>query len=231
MRRNGQQLALAFRTHGGARPGAGRKRIAPRPGVPHRARPAHDPRHPVHVTLRAGTLPLSLRSPLAFGAVRGALARASRRCFRVIAFSVQADHLHLIVEADAASRLRSGLQGLAIRVAKAVNHLLKRRGMVWTDRYHARVLTSPRAVRHALVYVLQNFRKHRAGGHGLDPCSSAAWFPGWKNQRLPSPPSSPVAGARTWLARWGWRRLGLIDVDERPAGDNRAHRPLARPIS
>src|SRR5262245_5528750 len=231
MRRHGQQLGLAFRTHGGARPGAGRKRVAPRPGVPHRTRALHDPRHPVHMTLRAGTLPVSLRSPLAFHAVRGALARASRGPFRVIAFSVQADHLHLIVEADAASRLRSGLQGLAIRIAKAVNHALKRRGTVWTDRYHARALTTPRAVRHALVYVLQNFRKHCAGGRALDPCSSAAWFTGWKNQRLPSPPGSPVETARTWLAGWGWRRLGLIDVDEQPSARRMQARLPARPAT
>jgi hypothetical protein len=168
------------------------------------------------VTLRAARLPFSLRAQPAFYAVRNALAHASRRSFRVIAFSVQADHLHLVVEADSAARLRAGLQGLAIRVAKAVNRALKRRGAVWTDRYHARALTTPRAVRHALVYVLQNFRKHRAGGCGPDRCSSAAWFAGWKDQRVPLPSGSPVATARTWLARWGWRRLGLIDVDEGP---------------
>jgi REP element-mobilizing transposase RayT len=228
MRRHGQQLALAFRTHGGARPGAGRKRLAPRPGVPHRTRPAHDPRHPVHVTVRAARLPLSLRSRPVFHAVRDALACASRQSFRVIAFSVQADHLHLVVEADAASRLRSGLQGLAIRAAKAVNHALKRRGTVWADRYYARALTNPRAVRHAFVYVLQNVRKHRAGGRDLDPCSSAAWFPGWKDQRLPLSSDSPVATARTWLARWGWRRLGLIDLDEGPRMGTMCARRIAR---
>jgi len=201
---------------------AGRKRVAPRPGVPHRPRAPHDRHHPVHVTLRAGALPVSLRADAVFPAVRGALGRASRTAFRVIAFSVQADHLHLVVEADSRRRLTTGVQCLAIRVAKAVNRALGRRGAVWAERYHARALTTPRAVRHALVYVLQNWRKHRPAAPGLDPCSSAAWFSGWQSvPRLAAPPCSPVAIARTWLARWGWRRYGLIDEREAPRGTGR----------
>jgi hypothetical protein len=217
MPRRPQQLAFVVRTHGGARPGAGRPRVAARLGVPHRPRTPHDPHYPVHVTLRAGTLPVSLRSARVFPAVRCALARASRAAFRVIAFSVQADHLHLVVEADAGRRLPTGIQGLAIRVAKAVNRALGRRGAVWAERYHARAPTTPRAVRHAFVYVLQNNRKHRPAARGLDPCSSASWFDGWRNVlRQPAAPCSPVAMARTWLARWGWRRHGLIDEREAP---------------
>ena len=121
------------------------------------------------------------------------------------------DHLHLIVEADDRATLARGVRGLAIRVARAVNRALDRRGAVCADRYHARALTSPRAVRHALIYVLMNRRKHCAGERGLDPCSSAPWFTGWRNAlaTLPGPP--PVVGARTWLAAVGWRRHGLID--------------------
>lgn len=212
----GRQLAFVIRTHGGARDGAGRKRSASRPGVAHRARTAHDPRHPVHVTLRAARLPMSLRSARLFPAVRDALARASRDNFRVIAFSVQRDHLHLIVEAGSARRLTTGIQGLAIRVAKAANRMLGRRGALWADRYHARAVATPRAVRHALVYVLQNWRKHLAGARGLDPCSSAAWFAGWRSVTPAPARRSPVALASTWLARWGWRRHGLLEEHEAP---------------
>jgi hypothetical protein len=133
-----------------------------------------------------------------------------------LAFSVQHDHVRLIVEADAARDLSRGIQGLAIRAAKAVNHVLGRRGAVWGDRYHARDLTTPRAVRNALVYVLQNYRKHAHDrGQRFDPCSSAPWFTGWK-YRLQTAMSAPVVTARTWLARWGWRRQGLLDADEEP---------------
>jgi putative transposase len=129
---------------------------------------------------------------------------------------VQADHLHLLVEAVGTTALARGLQGLAIRVAKAVNHILGRHGAVWGDRYHARALATPREVRNALVYVLQNWRKHIPGARGVDARSSAGWFDGWRTAvtRPVGPP--PVSVARTWLARIGWRRYGPIDVGETP---------------
>jgi len=214
-------LQLAFpppRTWGGRRPGAGRKR-APgrRPSVPHRARPAHVAAHPVHVTLRASEALRCLRSRCVFPAVRCALAASSKAQFRIIEFSVQADHVHLVAEAGGKRSLASGIRGLAIRLARAVNRALGRRGRVWGDRYHARALTRPWAVRHALVYVLTNFRKHSPAVTGLDPCSSAPWFTGWRTPGVRigiGPP--PVAFARTWLARVGWRRHGLIDPAEKP---------------
>jgi len=212
------QLSLpAPRTWGGRRAGAGRK-LTPgcRPSVPHRPRPTHTAAHPVHVTLRSGPAVRCLRSNRAFPAVRRALYVASRENFRIIHFTVQDDHLHLIVEADDTRALSRGMRGLAIRVARAVNRALGRRGAVWGDRFHARALTTPRAVRNALVYVLMNRRKHRAGERGLDPCSSAPWFRGWREPvaTLLGPP--PVVAARTWLAAVGWRRHGLLGLDERP---------------
>src|SRR5437016_6704993 len=181
----------------------------PRRPTPH-ARPVHVPTHPVHVTLRSTSAVRCLRSARVFPAVRRALAVASHAGFRILHFSVQDDHLHLIVEADDRRALGRGLRGLAIRVARAVNRALNRRGAVWTDRYHARALTSPRAVRNALVYVLMNRRKHRDGERGLDPCSSALWFTGWRSPAPPPPAAMPVVRARTWLAAVGWHRHGLL---------------------
>jgi len=108
------------------------------------------------------------------------------------------------------------VQGLAIRVAKAVNRVLGRRGAVWGDRYHARTLATPREVRHALVYVLQNWKKHVPGARGADPRSSAAWFTGWRTPLASTLGPAPTAAARTWLARIGWRRHGLLDIGEAP---------------
>jgi REP element-mobilizing transposase RayT len=166
--------------------------------------------------LRACSAAPSLRIEGLFIAVRNALAKASRNGFRVLHFSVQADHVHLLVEADAPSCFRRGVQGLAIRVAKAVNRRLGRRGSVWEGRYHARILRTPREVRNALVYVLNNIRKHVRDARGLDSRSSARWFDGWRGRRQVVTGRSPLANARTWLARVGWRRRGLIDVDECP---------------
>jgi len=108
------------------------------------------------------------------------------------------------------------MQWLAARAAKAINGLLRIRGNVWGERYHARELVAPRAVRNALVYVLMNVRKHFPSvGAGVDACSSAPWFDGFVTHR-PATTGSPVRAPRTWLAGIGWRRHGLIRLDERP---------------
>ena len=205
-------------TWGGRREGAGRKPNELRPGVWHLRRPEHDARHPVLVTMRADRRLLqSLRSEKVFRAVRRALALSSRSNFRVIHFSVQTDHLHLVVEADAQEQLSRGLQGLAGRCAKAINRASARRGRVWSDRYHARALRTPREVRAAIVYVLQNFRKHLRAPATVDPRSSGRWFDGWAHAIDPTSEPSPVRVPHTWLASVGWRRAcGFIRSDEAP---------------
>jgi len=122
----------------------------------------------------------------------------------------------LVVEADAPTRFVRGVQGLVIRLARAINRALHRRGPVWHGRYHAHILENPREVRNALVYVLNNIRKHLPGAVGLDPCSSARWFDGWQGIIAASAAVVLVASARTWLGSIGWRRHGLIDVAEAP---------------
>jgi len=214
------QLSLPQpRTWGGRRTGAGRK-LTPgrRPGVPHRARPAHIAAYPVHVTLRSGRAVRCLRAARAFPAVLRALAAASHHGFRILHFSVQDDHLHLIVEADDTRALGRGLRGVTIRVARAVNRALGRRGRVWGDRYHARALATPREMRHCLVYVLLNRGKHCEEECGLDPCSSALWFDGWREPVAPAAAAAPVVRARTWLAAVDWRRHGLLPIDEQLRG-------------
>ena len=166
----------------------------------------------------------SLRRQDTFPAVRAALKAAGKPAFRVTQFSVQSDHLHLVVEGTDKVTLALGLRGLVVRLARAINRVLGRSGSVWGDRYHARAVTTPREVRQGLVYVIMNFRKHlRHQPWGLDPCSSAPWFAGFRDlariRPPPAPPGEPaVSPSMTWLGRVGWRRHGLIGVYERPAG-------------
>jgi hypothetical protein len=230
-----------------------------------------------------------LRSQHVLPTLRLAIAGADRRDperFRIVGYSVQYDHIHLLVEASNQQALSSGMSSVAIRIARSVNALVGRRGRFWADRWYGRALTSPRQVRTALVYVLASFRKHsrRGLGPGIDPFSSGAWFDGWQEGSLvvagsvgptgsvevtgagKSPPGAerappgrdfiddgirdavrdavqergalrtaghqpalgaaprfipeapPVSRPQTWLARVGWRRYGLLRLDESPAG-------------
>jgi REP-associated tyrosine transposase len=204
------QLALFRR--GGRRPGAGRKPAGPRRRVSHRARPAHSRHHPVHVTLRVRAELPSLRARARFAPVRAAILASARTDFHVLHYSVQGDHIHLIVEADDRAALSRGMQGLCVRAAKGLNRALGRRGAVFADHYHARALATPREVRNAIAYVLLNWRKHIGWARGIDPCSSGDSFDGWRGRT-----ALAVGQARTWLARVGWLRHGRISIDERPA--------------
>lgn len=165
----------------------------------------------------------NLRAQSLVAAGRHALAKASREWFRLIHFSMQSNHIHLMVEAKDTSALSRGMAGLTIRLARAINSELGRSGRVFGDRYHARALVTPREVRHALVYVLMNHKKHVAGAAHVDAASSAFWFKGWLvRPRIWEPPGwdadepAPVMHPRTWLARRGWHRHGLIGVNEQP---------------
>jgi REP element-mobilizing transposase RayT len=148
-------------------------------------------------------------------------AGSERRGFRLVHYSVQANHLHLLVEARSRERLSRGLQGLAVRIARSLNRLWRLTGRVFADRYHDHVLRTPREVWAALRYVLCNARKH--GGWTSrtrpDPCSSGAWFDGWRGLTPSEPEGAPTARPRTWLLRRGWRRHGLLRVDAVPHRD------------
>ena len=139
-----RQQAFEFRTWGGRRARAGRRPNGERAGVSHLRRPALSHHHPVHVTLRVQSGLPSLRVGQLFARVQKALAAGQDRFgFRLVHFSVQSNHLHLIAEAANRRSLSRGLQGLNIRLARAINSELQRRGRVFADRYHARALQTP----------------------------------------------------------------------------------------
>ena len=134
----------------------------------------------MHVTLRL--------VPRMWGLRRRKVMQAISRCFeaaaerfhtRLCKFSVQHNHIHLIVEAATSEWLSRAMQGLCTRLAIALNRLRGEHGQVFADRYHAHVLRTPTEVRHAVAYVLDNHRKHaREHGRavsGPDWFSSAVW--------------------------------------------------------
>jgi len=171
--------------------------------VAHRARGAWTRPVPLHVTLRMAPHVYNLRSRRSFRVIAAALRKGGDRFdVRVVEFSVQGNHIHLVVEAPNPRALARAIQGFSIRVAKGLNRMMGRKGRVFDDRYHARVLRTPTEVRHAIHYVLSNARKHAAErgetyapGY-VDPYSSAG------------APDLALPVAQTWLLRVGWTRPG-----------------------
>jgi REP element-mobilizing transposase RayT len=170
-------------------------------------------------------------------AVREAtIVTARREDFRIVHLSIQHDHIHLIVEADDAGALSRGVRGFSISAARQINKAItarggdRRTGRVIAARFHARPLTSPRAVRNAVAYTLSNWRHHgedladHTRPWKVDPFSSGAVFSGWKELERspclwPLPPTYHpliVFQPRTWLLQsWG-RYHPSISVHEVP---------------
>ena len=212
-----RQLEIIYRSHGGKRRGAGRKPQGARACVSRHGRESFDAWLPVLVTVRVQREVWNLRRRRAYQVIREAIAKGNERDgFAVVEYAVIGNHLHFVIEAKGSRSLSRGMQGLKIRMARGLNRLMRRVGRVFSDRFHSRVLRTPREVKNALAYVLNNARRHgivrRAAGFWIDPYSSGTWFPGWKRgTQLPNAPPKPTAEAETWLLSLGWRRHGLLD--------------------
>ena len=235
MPRRPRQLPLSLRERpgwGGRREGAGRKRQPGAPvRLPHVSRGRFARPLPAHVTLRLRSDVPSIRSaPIVHEIERTFAAGCAREGFRLVHYSLQGNHASLIIEARDREALGRGMKSIAARLARAVNRVAGRSGRVLADRYHLRLLPTPREVRHCLRYVLLNSRRHAAAAGAtlrapvrLDPASSARWFDGWKRW-VPSASKMstalmerpPVARPRTWLLAVGWRRCGLLDPTDVP---------------
>ena len=202
----------------------------PGAGAPHLARPSFDRWTAVHVTLRVLPGLRSLRGCKTFRALHRALSSGNERPdFRLVEYSVQTTHFHLLVESRSTQSLIRAVQGLAIRLARCVNRELRRSGTVFRDRYRSRLVRGPLDARNTLRYVLNNTRRHmrlarRNQTRWTDPCSSAPWFRKWSipahtpafipDQRylfLTATGSAAVA-PRTALLASDWSRAGPIDL-------------------
>jgi hypothetical protein len=220
-----KQLQLHLPTWGGRRKRKRRRGATKQDKlrkVPHRRRPTLSARNPVHVTWRVLPHVWNLRSRRCFSRIAQCFSRGRDRFgFRLVHFSVQGNHLHLVVEANDERALARGMQGLGVRVAKALNHLMVRKGAVFADHYHSRILRSPTEVANALAYVLTNFLHHFPGEAARyaedvrDRFSSA-----WREQGK----DPPVVAGRSWLLTVGWRTqatpiLSLLVDDRSCSGD------------
>jgi REP element-mobilizing transposase RayT len=223
---------------GGTHKRSGRPKRGARASERHKVRPRLLASQPVHVILRAHPAIGSLRRHDVFAAIREATYTAFRRAetFHIVHLSIQRTHIHMIVEAKDRLALAKGMKVFGISAAKHINAAVgarngeRRRGCVFTDRYHARILKSPRQVRNTINYVLNNWRHHGEDRTKLrkpwrvDPYSSALAFDGWKEREergvLYKVPGGYdgllVWRPKTWLLSKGWRKYALIGAFEVP---------------
>ena len=177
-----------------------------------------------HVVLRICRGLPWLRTPKTYRVLERALrAGKEKKGFALVQYSVQGDHLHLLVEAESKKELARAMQGLMIRIAKRLNRFWRRRGgSVFADRYFARAVEGAYAIKRALAYVLNNARKHGVWSSPSqpDPFSSGRWYTGWWGSGDFCRPlrAPPVVGARDMvLGMPGFRCLSVDFVPGRPS--------------
>ena len=203
---------------GGKRRSAGRPNTSQRLG--HGPRPEVTASAPMHLTWKLKSGLGNLRSPKVMELFKISAAGARAHGLRIIHFSLQSDHIHMIAEADDKNSLAKGMRSFGCRFAKGLRRIRRGQGSVFADRYHVQVLQTPTQTRNALAYVLQNFAKHSKLINHIDEFSSAAYFKDWKKlfgkenagpilESLPKRTTKLpdyLCAARSWLAREGWMR-------------------------
>jgi REP element-mobilizing transposase RayT len=136
---------------------------------------------------------------------------AERDDFRIVHFTVQRNHLHLLVEAQDKGALSSAMNGLISGLARRLNKIWQTSGPVFAGRYHACPKETPRQVQRALAYLFRNGVKHGVVRKGhFDPASSVQAFLGATREALSRIDLGWLAAPVTWLLRTGWRRAGTI---------------------
>jgi REP element-mobilizing transposase RayT len=139
----------------------------------HLARPQFAGRYPQHVTIRMLPSVWNMRSQRCFSVLQRAMWKGSAKSFgfRLVHFAVMGNHIHMLVEANGKQALSRGMQGMNIRIAKALNRVMGRHGPVLSDHYNAKILLTPSQTLRARAYLLRNATKHY-GWCGPDPFAS-----------------------------------------------------------
>ncbi len=203
---------------GGKRRGAGRKNKTRQVG--HMKRDTVNPKTPLHLTLKIRDAKWNLRCGEVAAAFKASGEGAKKFGLFILHYSIQRDHLHLLVETRDNESLGRGMRSFGSRFGKAIRRLIGGRGSVFSGRYHLTVIRNPTQMRNALAYVLQNFAKHARLLKHIDAFSSAPYFAQWR--MLLGRDAGPIleslgrsverglpphlCAARSWLARDGWMR-------------------------
>lgn len=145
------ELNIYKGTRGGRRPNAGKIRKHS-PGVAHSTREKIKATTPLHINFKYGAY---VRMESILNILEVSILNAKKFRFEVTHYTLQSNHVHLIAEAPDNTSLSSGMRSITNTMVKRMG-----KGSIQLERYHLHVLRTPREVRNALDYVLNNDVKH-----------------------------------------------------------------------
>lgn len=115
----------------------------------------------LHLTIKVRENKADIQNKKILKALHHAIKRARLQRLKVIHYTLEYNHAHLVVEAADNRILHKGMQAFGISLAKAINKMKQAKGTVYKHRYHFRKLRSRREVKNALQYVWGNGIKHK----------------------------------------------------------------------
>lgn len=213
-------MEFKIKSWGGKRTGAGRPNKSG--AVNHMRRQKFTKDKPAHVTFRLLKGLSGLRTKSVHELLKVTVGHLPKFGVRAIHYSLQGNHIHLILEADSPAALSRAMKSFGCRFAKGAKHLRGfKSAKVFNGRYHLTVIDSPRQARNAIRYVLLNQSHHVDLIEHIDEFSSGFYFKGWRQLLgpkfkdlveqqaitsgtfdLPKHLSVPD----TWLLAEGWKR-------------------------
>jgi REP element-mobilizing transposase RayT len=162
---------------------------------PHRAgRPAihdrgirHISRDPIkkltalHLTIKIIREKAGLKNKAMLKVLQRAIVKARSKGLAVVHYTLEFDHIHLLVESGNHQELGKAMQSLGVSLSMAINRLRGLQGKVFKTRYHLRKLKTPTEIRNVIKYILGNTVKHRATKTPLSIYNSFIALSGMKN--------------------------------------------------
>lgn len=149
-------INLFLGQHGGRRPKCGRKRLKSK-GVSHRSREQVTGRDLLHINFKYKTY---VRSDAFYEVFKRGIKNSARFDFKILSFSIESNHIHLIAEAGNSDNLTLGMKSLTCTLSKGLNLIKNTNGKTQIERFHLHILKNPQEARNAINYVLFNHEKH-----------------------------------------------------------------------
>ncbi len=151
--------------------GAGRSAIHD-PGIRHTKRPYLSKPTSLHLTVKIKKNKAEIKNKSVLAILKRAILNARKQGLQVIHYSLEYDHVHLLIEADNNFILAKGMQAFGVTFSKAINRLKRLKGEVYKHRYHFRRISSSKELKNVMNYIFTNGLKHKTANSIISPFNS-----------------------------------------------------------
>lgn len=141
-------------------------------GIRHTVRPRIHKTTMLHLTIKVRENKADIKNKRILKLLHHAIKRARLQRLKVLHYTLEYNHVHLLVEATNNQILHKGMQAFGITFSKWINRLKLRKGTVYKHRYHFHALRSTRERKNALNYIFTNGVKHGRTRSRIDPYNS-----------------------------------------------------------